>query len=66
MPIFAASINQTNNHEMSAAQLVEVATKKGYSITRVKSGIYQYSTNGYEWTNVTCNYSQFCKIIKAL
>lgn len=51
---------------MKAAALIEMARVKGYSVARVKSGVYQYSTNGFEWTNVNCGWAEFCKVVAAL
>jgi hypothetical protein len=51
---------------MTTAKLIETASNKGYSIARVKSGVYQYSKNGFEWTNINCGWNEFCKIILSL
>jgi hypothetical protein len=51
---------------MNAATLIETAKKKGYSVARVKSGVYQYSTDGCNWTNVQCTWAGLCKIVKGL
>jgi len=50
----------------SAKELIELTIEKGYSVSRYKSGVYQYSTDGYNWTRVECNWNEFVKIIKAL
>lgn len=51
---------------MSAKELIEITANKGYSVSRYKPGVYQYSTNGYEWTRVNCKWNEFVKILKAL
>jgi hypothetical protein len=51
---------------MSAAKLIELGRVKGYAVARVKSGVYQYSTDGWNWTNVECTYHEFCKIVQSL
>jgi hypothetical protein len=56
----------TKANNMTTAQLIQIATNKGYAIAKVKPGIYQYSTNGYEWTNVNCSWSEFVKLIQSL
>lgn len=50
----------------SAKQLIELTQEKGYAISRYKPGIYQYSTDGYNWTRVNCKWNEFVKIIKSL
>jgi hypothetical protein len=51
---------------MKASTLIEIAANKGYSVAKVKSGIYQYSTNGFEWNNISCSWNEFCKLIVSL
>lgn len=51
---------------MKASTLIEIAAKKGYWTAKVKAGIYQYSLNGYEWINVSCSWSEFCKLILSI
>lgn len=50
----------------SAKQLIEVAKEKGYAVSRYKSGVYQYSTDGYNWTKVFCKWNEFVKILNQL
>ena len=50
----------------SAKELIEISMEKGYAVSRYKPGIYQYSTNGYEWTQVKCKWHEFVKILKSL
>lgn len=46
--------------------LTEIAAEKGYQVTRFKPGTFQYSPNGYEWTNVNCSKKEFVKIVESL
>jgi len=50
----------------SAKQLIQIATEKGYAVSRYKSGVYQYSTDGHNWTKVVCKWNEFVKILNAL
>jgi len=50
----------------SAKKLIEVATEKGYAVSRYKSGVYQYSTDGYNWIKVSCKWTEFVQILKNL
>jgi hypothetical protein len=50
----------------SAKELIEMTAEKGYAVSRYKPGIYQYSTDGFNWTKVNCKWNEFVKIIKSL
>lgn len=51
---------------MTASNLIKIASGKKISISRVKSGVYQYSYNVFDWNTFTCKWNDFVNIIKSL
>lgn len=54
---------------MSARELINLASKNGYSVGRTRSNLYRYGTHEsgrYVEREFTGSWSEFCKFMKGL